>query len=56
MIFIFKEGVIEGFKEIKFEMEYRQFENYVVVDENVVSRKISFYFFFQWLLKIFKGK
>lgn len=55
-IFIFKEGAIEGSKEIKFEMEHRQFENYVVVDENVVSRKISFYFPLQWPPKIFEGK
>ena len=55
-IFFFKQGAIEGSKEIRIEMEYRQFENYVVVDENLPNGKISFYFPLQWPPKISEGK
>lgn len=52
----FKEGAREGFKEVRIEMEYRQFENYVVVDENVSNGTISVYFPLQWPPKVSEGK
>lgn len=56
----FKEGAPEGFKEVRIEMEYRQFESYVVVDENVGENlsngTIHFYFPLQWPPKVSQGK
>lgn len=34
VIVFFKVGFFEGNKEVSIEIEYRQFENYVVIDEN----------------------
>lgn len=52
----FKEGQLEGFKEVRIEMEYRQLEESVVIDENVHQGTINFYFLLQWPPKVFQGK
>ena len=52
----FKNGAQEGFKEVRIEMEFKQFENYVVVDEKIAHRNVKFYFLLQWPPKVFQGK
>lgn len=52
----FKNGAQEGFKEVRIEMEFKQFENYVVVDEKTAHRNVKFYFLLQWPPKVFQGK
>ena len=49
----FKNGAQEGFKEVRIEMEFKQFENYVVVDEKTAHRNVKFYFLLQWPPKVF---
>lgn len=51
----FKAGAPEGFKEVRIEMEYKQFENYVVVNENISQGTIHFYFPLQWPPKVSEG-
>ena len=52
----FKKGELEGFKEVRIEMEYRQLENYILADENTFQGVINFYFLLQWPPKVFQGK
>ena len=52
----FKKGQLEGFKEVRIEVGYRQLEDYVVTDENVTLGAINFYFLLQWPPKVFQGK
>ena len=52
----FKNGAPEGFKEVRIEMEFRQLEDYVVVDEKTAQRNVTFYFLLQWPPKVFQGK
>lgn len=54
-ITFFKEGSPEGFREVRIDMEYRQFENYVVIDEDISNGTIHFYFSLQWPPKVFEG-
>ncbi|KAJ7377387.1 hypothetical protein OS493_029749 [Desmophyllum pertusum] len=49
-----KEGFLEGFREVRIDMEYRQFENYVVIDEDISNGTIHFYFSLQWPPKVFE--
>ena len=51
----FKADAPDGFKEVRIEMEYRQFESYIVVDENIDQRTIHFYFPLQWPPKVSEG-
>ncbi|KAJ7393667.1 hypothetical protein OS493_003323 [Desmophyllum pertusum] len=53
-ITFFKEGFPEGFREVRIDMEYRQFENYVVIDEDISNGTIHFYFSLQWPPKVFE--
>ena len=50
-----KAGFPEGNKEVSIEMEYRQLENYVVIDENFRQGTIHFYFPLQWPPKVSQG-
>ena len=52
----FKNGAPEGFKEVRIEVEFRQLENYVVVDEKTSQRNVKFYFPLLWPPKVFQGK
>lgn len=54
-ITFFKTGFPEGFREVRIEMEYRQLESYVVVDENIRQGTIHFYFPLQWPPKVSEG-
>ena len=54
-ITFFKAGFSEGNNEVRIEMEYRQLENYVVVDENLRLGTIHFYFPLQWPPKVSEG-
>lgn len=51
----FKAGFPEGNKEVRIEIEYRQLESYVVVDENIRQGTIHFYFPLQWPPKVSEG-
>lgn len=51
----FKDGARDGFKEVRIEMEFRQLENYVVVDEKTTQRNVKFYILLQWPPKVFQG-
>ena len=55
LITYFKAYAPEGIKEVRIEMEYRQFENYVVVNENISQGTIHFYFPLQWPPKVSEG-
>ena len=46
---------IAGQKGYRLEFEYRQFENYVVVDENTARGTVDVYFPLQWPPRIFQG-
>ena len=50
-----KAGFPEGNKEVSIEIEYRQLENYVVIDENFSQGTIHFYFPLQWPPKVSEG-
>ena len=52
-----KAGFLEGNKEVSIEIEYRQLENYVVIDENFRqgTGTIHFYFPLQWPPKVSEG-
>lgn len=50
-----KAGYPVGNKVVSIEMEYRQFEDYVVIDENVRQGTIHFYFPLQWPPKVSEG-
>lgn len=53
----FKTGqLLEGLKEVRIEIEYRQLEDSVVIEENVPQGIINFYFLLQWPPKVFQGK
>ena len=54
-ITFFKAGFPEGNNEVRIEMEYRQLENYVVIDENLHQETIHFYFPLQWPPKVSEG-
>lgn len=56
-IYFDKAGFPDGFKEVRIEMEYRQFDNYVVVDENISQARgtVHFYFPLQWPPKVSEG-
>ena len=54
-ITFFKAGFPTGKREVRIEMEYRQLENYVVIDENFRQGTIHFYFPLQWPPKISEG-
>lgn len=46
---------LEGQRGFRLEFEYRQFDNYVLVDENPVKNEIGIYFPLQWPPKVFQG-
>lgn len=50
-----KAGFPVGNKVVSIEMEYRQLEDYVVIDENVHQGTIHFYFPLQWPPKVSQG-
>ena len=54
-ITFFKAGFPEGNKEVRIEMEYRQLDNYVVIDENFHQGTIHFYFPLQWPPRVSEG-
>lgn len=45
----------DGSKEIRVEFDYKQLENYVVVDENITKRTMDLYFPLQWPAKVLQG-